>query len=119
MRGCEGYPSVTPAMKLFIKNMVCNRCIMVVEAELEKFGLHPIRVELGEAEIKEELTQRELSQLEKRLQDLGFEFMSDRRTRLVEQMKKAIIDLVYQQENLLKSLCLSISPGKSGRTTPC
>lgn len=89
-------------MRLFIKNMVCNRCIMVVEAELEKFGLHPVRVELGEAEIKEELSPEEITALEKVLHGMGFEFMSDRKTRLVEQMKKAIIDLVYQQENLSK-----------------
>lgn len=89
-------------MRLFIKNMVCNRCIMVVEAELEKFGLHPVRVELGEAEIKEELSPEEITALEKVLHGMGFEFMSDRKTRLVEQMKKAIIALVYQQENLSK-----------------
>ena len=34
--------------------MVCNRCKMVVKSELEKLGLHPIDIELGEVEIKEE-----------------------------------------------------------------
>lgn len=69
---------------------------------MEKFGLHPVRVELGEAEIKEELSPEEITALEKVLHGMGFEFMSDRKTRLVEQMKKAIIALVYQQENLSK-----------------
>ena len=75
---------------------------MVVEAELKKFGLHPIRVELGEVDIEEDLSQEEVAGLEKVLHEVGFEFMSDRKTRLVEQMKTAIIDLVYQQENLPK-----------------
>ena len=31
--------------------MVCSRCKMVVKSELEKLGLYPISVELGEVEI--------------------------------------------------------------------
>ncbi|WP_431210488.1 hypothetical protein ACQ86N_31450 [Puia sp. P3] len=34
-------------MRLYIKNMVCSRCRMVVQAELEKAGLHPLTVEAG------------------------------------------------------------------------
>ena len=40
-------------MKLFIKNMACESCKIVVKEELEKLGLHPKIVELGEAEIQE------------------------------------------------------------------
>ena len=36
-------------MKLYIKNMVCIRCKMVVKQELEKLDLHYTNVELGEA----------------------------------------------------------------------
>ena len=32
---------------LFIKNMVCNRCIMVVRNELEKLGYHVQQIKLG------------------------------------------------------------------------
>ena len=42
-------------MKLYVKNMVCSRCKMVVKDELIKFRLHPISVELGEVEIREDL----------------------------------------------------------------
>ena len=38
-----------------IKNMVCDRCVMVVTRLLERLGLHPVRVELGEAELVEPL----------------------------------------------------------------
>ena len=34
--------------KLYIKNMVCNRCKMVVKSELEKLGLLLLHVELGD-----------------------------------------------------------------------
>jgi hypothetical protein len=31
--------------------MVCSRCKMAVKAELEKAGLHPLSIELGEVEV--------------------------------------------------------------------
>ena len=49
-------------MKLYIKNMVCIRCKMVVKAELEKLGLHYIVVELGEAEIMESISEEQHDQ---------------------------------------------------------
>lgn len=43
----------TTTMKLYIKNMVCSRCKMVVKSKLEKLELHPIFVELCEVYIQE------------------------------------------------------------------
>lgn len=42
-------------MLLYIKNMVCSRCKMAVEAEIINQGFHPKRVDLGEVEILEEI----------------------------------------------------------------
>ena len=39
-------------MKLYIKNMVCNRCIAAVEKVLTDFRLKFSAVELGEVEMK-------------------------------------------------------------------
>ncbi|HCM75609.1 MAG TPA: AraC family transcriptional regulator, partial [Cytophagales bacterium] len=38
---------------LYIKNMVCNRCVMVVKQALEALNLNPERVSLGEVQLKE------------------------------------------------------------------
>jgi hypothetical protein len=35
-------------MKIYIKNMVCRRCKMIVKTEIEKVGLHPQTVDLGD-----------------------------------------------------------------------
>lgn len=90
-------------MKLFIKNMVCNRCKMVVKAELEKLGFHPISVELGEVEIQENSIDESNSNLLKNLQILGFDLLDDRKSRMVEKIKNLIIDLVYSKNNEIKS----------------
>jgi pyrroline-5-carboxylate reductase len=51
-------------MKLYIKNMVCNRCILVVKQEAEKLGLTPQKVILGELELEEEqLTEQQVHDL--------------------------------------------------------
>lgn len=89
-------------MKLYIKNMVCNRCIMVVKMELEKLELHPISVVLGEVEIEEELNKEKLQRVSETLQSLGFALIDDKRYRIIEQIKTAIVELVHSNNNDLK-----------------
>lgn len=89
-------------MKLYIKNMVCNRCKMVVKSELEKLGFHPVSVELGEVEVNEAIDQIAKNEIIKKLQPLGFELIDDKKSQLIEQIKTAIIDLVHNQNNSLK-----------------
>ena len=82
-------------VKLSIKNMVCDRCIMMLRSELEQFGLQPLAVSLGEIEIDRELTSEEKRLLNTRLKKLGFEIIDDRKTRLVESIKTSVIELIY------------------------
>ncbi|RFZ94287.1 AraC family transcriptional regulator [Mucilaginibacter conchicola] len=88
-------------MKLFIKNMVCSRCKMVVKAELEKAGLTPLSVELGEVEIAEDTSLAALQTLGENLQHLGFEIIDDRKSRIIEQIKNTIISLIHHSDELL------------------
>lgn len=90
-------------MKLFIRNMVCNRCKMVVKSELEKFGLHPVSVELGEVEIIEELTEQKKAQLNEQLLSFGFALMNDKKMRVIEKVKNLIVDLVQNKNSQLKT----------------
>jgi len=78
-------------MKLYIKNMVCSRCKMVVEEELIKLRLHPKIVELGEVEITEDLDSGKLVQLNKALQSVGFDLIDSHMSRLIEQIKTHVI----------------------------
>ena len=51
------------SLKVYIKNMVCIRCKMVVKDELTKLGLKYISVELGEVELLESISPAQLEQL--------------------------------------------------------
>ena len=89
-------------MKLYIKNMVCNRCIMMVKSELEKFGLHPVYVALGEVETKEEINESKKAELDLFLQELGFSLINDKKSRWIEKIKTCVVELVYYQKEPLK-----------------
>ncbi|MFH6987850.1 helix-turn-helix domain-containing protein [Flavobacterium collinsii] len=88
---------------LFVKNMVCNRCIMVVQNELEKLGLDFTNIKLGEVTLTGELNQEERNLLEGALVPLGFEVIDDKKSRIIEKIKNIIIDLVHHQDNDTKN----------------
>lgn len=83
-------------MILHIKHMVCDRCIMVVREHLEKAGLGPVEVSLGEAAFPRDLTGEEIAKAKSVLEPLGFGFIDDRKRIMTEQVKQAIIGLVHQ-----------------------
>lgn len=85
-------------MLLRIKNMVCDRCVMVVRTELERAGCRVLAVRLGEAEVEGGLSTGEKARLAERLEALGFELLEDRRARMIEAVKRAVIELVRAEE---------------------
>ncbi len=86
--------------KLFIKNMVCHRCIMAVEEELQKLDLKPVSVVLGEAVIASDIDPATREVLNKNLQAIGFELIDDKKSRLVEQIKTEIINYVHYDKEV-------------------
>ena len=81
--------------------MVCSRCKMVVKTTLEKLGLNPIQIELGEIELQEDDITPVKEKLKQDLNCLGFELLNDKNTKTIEKVKNRIIDLVQNQNNSL------------------
>ena len=52
---------------------------MVVKSELDKLGLHYIRVELGETEIMEDISTEQIDSLKVALKSTGLELMDDKK----------------------------------------
>ena len=88
-------------MKLFFKYMVSIRCKMLVKDELKKLGLHYKTVELGEAEIEENISKEQWDELGIALKKSGIELMDDKKSILIEKIKKVIIELVHYSEQPL------------------
>jgi len=85
-------------MKIYIKNMVSIRCKIIVRAELEKLGLHPLSIELGEVEIKENISAQKLEQLNTALKTSELELLDDKRSIIVEKIRRIIIEMVHYSD---------------------
>lgn len=89
-------------MIIYIKNMVCDRCIMVVKSELTKLNIKASSIELGEVNIDDDLNKEKKSKLAYALNKLGFELLDDSKTRIIEKIKTAIIQLIHHSDNDIK-----------------
>jgi AraC-like DNA-binding protein len=78
--------------------MVCLRCKIAVKEELTKLGLHPVTIELGEAEISDKISISQHDQLNTALLKLGLELIDDKRSILIQQIKTVIIELVHSSK---------------------
>lgn len=94
-------------MVLFIKNMVCDRCIMSVIQQLQETGLPYRRIQLGEVELEQGPSADQLATLRQKLEQQGFELLDDKKARLVEKIKNTIVGLVHSNDTEDQSFKLS------------
>lgn len=92
-------PHTTPSTILYVKNMVCDRCIRVVREELSRLGHDVRRVDLGEVELAGSLAPDDVHAIKEMLIRNGFELIEDRNARLIEAIKTAIIRLVHRRSD--------------------
>ena len=74
---------------------------MVVKDELTKLGLHYTVVELGEAEIMEEISTAQHDLLKAALLKSGLELMDDKKSILIQKIKNVVVELVHYSEEPL------------------
>jgi AraC-like DNA-binding protein len=80
--------------KLFIKNMVCDRCKMAVQTELERSGIPFHTIELGEVTLSETPAPSQLDTFRDKISALGFELIEDKTARIISQIKNAVLQYV-------------------------
>ncbi|QHV99318.1 helix-turn-helix domain-containing protein [Spirosoma endbachense] len=90
-------------MKIYIRYMVSRRCKLVVQAILDQLGLQYLLVDLGEVELKAEMTADQRDQLKIALLIVGLELMDDKKAILIEKIKTLIIDMVHYADELPKT----------------
>jgi len=97
-------------MKVFVKNMVCNRCISAVSAIFSDVNIKIKNINLGEVETESEVSDKDLLSIENLLQEAGFERIKDSAHQLIEKIKNFIIIKISEldiDENFLLSEFLS------------
>ncbi|WP_294283927.1 AraC family transcriptional regulator [uncultured Chryseobacterium sp.] len=78
-------------MKIFIKNMVCGRCISAVQTIFQEAGIPLKSIILGEVETCSELSEKQLETVEQKLEETGFERIKDSARQQTEKIKNLII----------------------------
>ncbi|MCZ2140976.1 MAG: AraC family transcriptional regulator [Bacteroidia bacterium] len=91
-------------MRIFIKNMVCPRCVSSVEKIFDEINVPIKNIVLGEVEPINELSPIQLAKLDELLTNNGFERIDDKRTRLISAVKTFIIQKIHHQESLLLNM---------------
>lgn len=86
------------SMLLHIKNMVCDRCIMVVRQLLEHANLIAGDISLGTASITPDPTEKQLQDIASALKVLGFELIDKQKDQLVERIKTTVIELIHHTD---------------------
>ena len=80
--------------------MVSLRCKMAVKEELDKLKLKHTSIELGEVNLKKDITGDDREYLRKGLLKKGLELIDDKKSQLIEKTKTIIIELIhYSEEN--------------------
>jgi len=83
---------------LYVKNMVCNRCIKVVKEELEKFSLSVNDIKLGEVHVSSEEKDIPVNEISRVLEENGFELIDDKNAKLIEMIKVLIINKIHHSD---------------------
>jgi len=103
-------------MNIYVKNMACESCKSFVRKSLEELNIFPTKVDLGEIVTKEDVSDSDKLKLNSRLKKVGLELLEKKQGILVEQIRKVIVDYVYNSDekpNLKFSVLLSEELNKS------
>lgn len=85
-------------MKLYVKNMTCESCKIFVKDVLQKLGLSPTYVELGEIEIQQEIPDLIKKEFNDRIKIAGLELLEKKRDILIDKIRNVMIAYVFNSE---------------------
>jgi len=103
---------------IHINNMICDCCIKVVKMELNNLSVTINSINLGEVDISFDPDVVNIDDIETMLNKNGFSLLIDRDSILIEDIKRAIIDLVHHTTYNAMVRNSDYIVGKFGKTYP-
>jgi YesN/AraC family two-component response regulator len=91
-------------MVLYIRNMACESCKVLVKEELEKLGCSPVKVELGVAELKRKISHRQKEQFACNIKKAGLELVTSEADVLVDKIKKTVSEYIDNSSRIKTNL---------------
>ena len=83
--------------------MVCDRCKMIVKAELDNIGARYFSIRTGEVTLKGTLTSQQRSALSAALLRSGLELIDEEKNDIIEKLKRVLIELERNTDEDLKT----------------
>lgn len=83
--------------------MICSRCKMVVESELERLGFLCRSIDIGTADIIGEVTPEDLIEIKIALERCGLELVDNKKGVLVDKIKSIVVEMIQGSDEQLKS----------------
>jgi AraC family transcriptional regulator len=83
---------------LHIKNMVCDRCIMVLKQQLENLSFTTGQVTLGTSEVRPDPESQQLSKISSAFKVLGFELIDIEKDKIVARIKSLIVKKIHHSD---------------------
>lgn len=80
--------------KIYIKGMVCERCILTIRNELDKLGIRIADIHLGEVTTVTTLTESDIAAIKQQISPLGFTLLEDKKAKLIQEVKM-LVEQVY------------------------
>jgi len=80
---------------IYIKHMVCPRCITTVESILDELGLQTESVSLGEVKLRRQLSDAKFRLLSEMLVASGFEVLLSQEKRMINRIKSLILERIH------------------------
>lgn len=97
-------------MKIYVKNMACESCKIVVKGALEELDIPSAKVELGEIETQQDISDDEKKKLNSKIKKAGLELLEKKQGVLIEKIRKIMVNYVYKSDekpNIKFSVLLS------------
>lgn len=78
--------------------MACESCKVFVKEALQELEISSLKVELGEIETKEDVSDEEKVKLNDKIKKVGLELLEKKQGVLIEKIRKVMIDYVYNSD---------------------
>ena len=82
--------------------MVSIRCKMIVKEKLHELKIPYVCINLGEVEMKQEITKQQREQIKTSLLKYGIELMDDKKATLIDKIKNVIIEMIHYADEIPK-----------------
>jgi AraC-like DNA-binding protein len=83
--------------------MVCKRCKLTVQRELDLMGIGYTSIELGEIDLADTVSKEQLIALNSRLKESGLEIFEGKSLLIAEKIKLVVIEMIHNKDMNIRS----------------